>query len=692
MRNKFLNVNMIRVMLMSVVTAMALQNCGSREVTIHHRDLVLHFNHAMHSKISSVNPKAKQLMNGFTPSEYIDLSAGPVKDFELADSKTNPLQDSIGTGTEWTLRGGYEKGHVKIQKIVTIKLYDQFPDEAFFKIRYVNQSERTIEVLGWTNNHYQISPATSSIPFWSFQGESTSARRDWILPLKAGFYQKNFMGMNNTDYGGGIPIVDLWRPDAGISVGHSEVIQRLVSLPVRVDRFDSTASISVQYEYQPEMLLASGDTLETIETFVNVHQGDFYNGLKRYGDVLRSKGVEFAKAQPEAFEASWCAWGYMRDFTVDEILGTIPKLKALGIKWVTIDDGYQQAEGDWHVNASKFPRGDKQMKELVDKLHANGFKVMLWWAPLAADPASRLLTANPDLKLLSEDSAPRYITWWDSYYLSPVYEKTQQHTREMLDLFFNQWGIDGLKMDGQHLNAVPPDFNSLHPMAYPAKACEQLPEFYNMIYREATRIKPNAILQICPCGTCMSVFNMPYMNQAVASDPLNSWQIRLKGKTYKALIAETAYFGDHVELSDGRSDFASSFGVGAVPGTKFTWPKENPSVTEDNLLTVDKEKVWMKWLNLYRVKMLSKGSYLGGLYDMGYDKPETHVIAKGDTLHYAFYSNEWNGVIELKGLEAGKYRVRDYVNNIELGEVTKENPKMKFNFKNSLLVEVYPVK
>ena len=44
---------------------------------------------------------------------------------------------------------------------------------------------------------------------------------------------------------------------------------------------------------------------------------------------------------------------------------------------------------------------------------------------------------------------------------------------------------------------------------------------------------------------------MPYMNQAVASDPKSSWQVRHKGKTIKALMGPSAaYAGDHVELSD----------------------------------------------------------------------------------------------------------------------------------------------
>jgi alpha-galactosidase len=246
-------------------------------------------------------------------------------------------------------------------------------------------------------------------------------------------------------------------------------------------------------------------------------------------------------------------------------------------------------------------------------------------------------------------------------------------------------------MDGQHLNAVPRDYDQHHEITSPEQSHEKLPEFFRMIYNEANRLKPHTVIQNCPCGTCMSPFNMAYMNQAVASDPLSSWQVRSKGKSYKAIFNGGAYFGDHVELSDGRSDFASSFGIGAVLGTKFTWPKENPSVKEDNLLTPEKEIIWKKWFELYRSKMLSKETYRGELYDIGYDLPETHVIQKGDTLHYAFYNTLWNGDIALRGLTAKRYKVRDYVNDVDLGEVTKENPTMKFKFRKNLLIELYPV-
>ena len=45
-----------------------------------------------------------------------------------------------------------------------------------------------------------------------------------------------------------------------------------------------------------------------------------------------------------------------------------------------------------------------------------------------------------------------------------------------------------------------------------------------------------------------------------------------------------------------------------------------------------------KWLQIYKEKMLSRGEYLGELYDIGFDRPEAHVIRKDSEMYYAFFA------------------------------------------------------
>ena len=655
---------------------------------ITHGSLIFEVDSNLHTRFSSTIPGTKPTMEGFQPSEKIAVDKKIISNFDLEDVKERTL-DGEFTGREWVLRGIFEEEGLKLEKNLTLTVYDDFPDLISVKVKYVNDSKEDIFIDDWVNGNYQILSQQDEPPFWTFQGSSSSRRSDWIKPLEAGYYQKNYMGMNDSDYGGGIPVTSVWRTDINIAVGHLSLHPELVSLPTEMLK-NSRVSIGVLKEFDDRTLFKAKDTLSTLETFVSVSEGDYYQNLSNYSKLMQRKGIKMVEPEEAAFEPIWCAWGYGREFTMEEVQNTLPKVKELGIDWAVLDDGFQVAEGDWRPAPDRFPEGEDAIKNLVDQIHGYGLKAKIWWTPLAADPGSKALEQNPRMIIRQKNGAPQFITWWNAYYLSPTKETTISHTKYIIDLFLNEWDFDGLKMDGQHMNAVAPD----HSLQNPEEATKGLPDFFHMIYEEARKIKPNAVVENCPCGTCMSYYNMASTNQTVSSDPLSSWQIRHKGKTYKALVPNTAYYGDHVELSDNGNDFASSFGIGAVLGTKFTLPSsiENEESAKF-ILTADKEKIWKKWFSLYNEKMLSKEEYLGNLYDIGYDKPETHVIKKEDTLYFAFYAKDWNGKIEFRGLkENTNYKIVNYFDELNIGEVHSSSPNINVNFKDFILLAAFPIR
>jgi len=672
--------------------ALLAASCGTTDknektaLEVEQGNLVFKVNGNMQTQLYSTLPGAKPLMDEFQATEKLLISGKEIDRFTLENVSERELDGKV-PGKEWILEGNYGEDSLKIHKTLIIKAYQGFPDLVSTQVSYVNNSAGDLFVEGWVNNAYNIRSQGETPPFWAFQGSSSESRKDWVRPLKAGYYEKNYLGMNATDYGGGIPVTAVWRKDIDVAVGHLALVPKLVSLPTEIPENQSAVRVGVRKDFDERTRFKAKDTIQTLETFVSVSKGDYFNNLARYSSLMQARGITVVPTEEEAFEPIWCAWGYERQFTLDEIIGTLPKVKELGIKWAVLDDGFQIAEGDWNANPEKFPRGNSEIKGLVDKIHGYGLKAKIWWTPLAADPDSKVLREHPHSRVVRKDGSPQYISWWDAFYLSPTKEETIAHTKETIHLFMDTWGFDGLKMDGQHMNAVAPDYSLDNPL----QSVEGVPDFFHMIYNEARAIKPHAVVENCPCGTCMSYYNMAYMNQAVASDPLSSWQIRHKGKTYKALVPQTAYYGDHVELSDGADDFASSFGVGAVLGTKFTWPKDNPKAHESYLLTPEKEKEWKKWFALYNELMLSRAEYQGGLYDIGYDKPEGHAIRKDDQMYYAFYAENWDGPVELRGLpEEGTYTVRDYFNDKTLGDIRGNNPTLKVAFKDFLLLEVSP--
>ena len=524
---------------------------------------------------------------------------------------------------------------------------------------------------------------------WALVPTSTAEREDWVQKIEKGFSKRNYLGMNGADYGGGIPMVCLWTADECVSVGLAEPCLKLASMPVK--RRGNITKASIRQDFNNPVVLAPGDTLKALKQFVMSGRGDFFKPLSAFAQYMKDAyGYEAPVSPADAYEPVWCAWGYERTFTVDEVIGTLPKVVELGFKWVDVDDGYQICEGDWTANDRIGPDG---MRRMTDAIHAAGLKAKLWWAPMAADPESSLAKEHPELLLVQKDGTHEDISWWDSWYLSPVNPYTWKYTEDLVDMFLNDWGFDGFKLDGQHLNLSAPDYNPASGLAYPEEVCERHPEFFKHIYDRAQADKPGAVVQICPCGCAINFFYTPYMNQAVASDPESSAQIRQKRKVIAAMCPDLAYYADHVELSDGGLDFASQIGVGGIIGTKFTWPKPNPDATQcgGSLLTPEKEELLRKWVPIYTEKMLSRGKYRGELYTYGIDFPEAHVIEKDGAMYYAFYAKSWKGQpIKLRGLNPTKsYTVTEYTRDIPLTYfIDGSDPVINPKFEGNYLIEV----
>ena len=621
----------------------------------------------------------------FTASETVKGSDRSWYDFALSSQTQERVTDAYGEGEKLNLAGTSGV----LRKNLSVTIYNEFPNLALFDVSYTNIGKSQLKILEWTNNHYTIDAQKSAtgIPFWSFQSGSYERRPDWIVPLHAGFSQENYLGMNASDYGGGTPIVDVWRRDVGIGVGHVESRPRLISLPVSMPNA-SQAEMSVHYRH--EQSLSPGESFRTFRTFVTVHNGDYYQTLLTYRRFMSKQGFQMAKAPDSAFGAIWCAWGYGRNFKPQQVYDTLPTVKRMGFTWVTLDDGWQNNYGDWQLDPKKFPHGDADIKAMVERIHQEGFKAQLWWSPLSAVPNSKLLKDEPDLILENQDGSPRKISWWDSYYLCPANARVVEYHKELVRKILVDWGFDGLKLDGQHMNGVPACYNPAHHHKRPEDSVEALPDFFREIYDAAQKAKPGALVEFCPCGTAYSFFTMPHFNMSVASDPRGSFQVRTKGKTIKGLMGDDVpYFGDHVELSDNHDDFASTLGIGGVVGTQFVLP----SLVEKHGrfdLTPEHAESFQKWLQLYQEKGLSRGQYLGTLYDIGFDRPEAHVIRKDKKMYYAFFAANWKGTVELRGLDDRAYHVVDYVDGKDFGIVRGPIAHLSADFSKHLLLEATP--
>jgi alpha-galactosidase len=648
-------------------------------------NLRVEFDNHLRSRVVALFDHQEKVLGPFTASETVTTAGKVWTEFVLISQKEAPIKDTFGEGKRLIIEG--KAGALK--KSVSVTVYDNFPTMAFFDVQYTNTGNTALTVKSWRNNAYTINaqPGERQPPFWSYQSGSYEKRPNWVLPLHANFQQENYQGMNASDYGGGTPVVDVWRRDVGMAVGHVETRPKLVSLPVSMP---DPAHARISVLFAKEIPLSPGESFHTFRTFVAVHQGDYFRALTDYRRFMMKQGFQMATAPTDGFGAIWCAWGYGRSVQPKQVYDTLPTAKRLGFKWVTLDDGWQNNVGDWALDPKKFPNGDADMKALVDRIHQEGFKAQLWWSPMSAVPNSELLRDHPDYALLNRDGSKRKVSWWNSYYLCPADQRVVEYHKALVKKILVDWGFDGLKLDGQDMNGVPACYNPAHHHAQPEDSVEALPDFFRAIYDTAQSVKPGALVEFCPCGTGYSFFTMPHFNMSVASDPESSFQVRSKAKTLKALMGDNVpFFGDHVELSDGGNDFASTIGVGGVVGTQFVLPSEVQKKSK-SVLTPEREKDFEKWLAIYREKMLSRGQYLGQLYDIGFDVPETHVIRKDQTMYYAFYAKQWKGTVELRGLQDRNYSVVDYVTGKSLGTVAGRSAHLPIDFERNLLLEVKP--
>jgi len=603
---------------------------------------------------------------------------------------------------------------ISIDRTLVLEVYDDFPNLALVSTSYKNAGNGDIQIEKVLMQEHRFSAKQADAkaqPYdmWAFQGSSYDWGKDDVFKLTRTSSQPNLMGEAvKGGYGGGIPVVAFWTGEVGEAIGHIETLPWTLSIPVKVE---SDGRVAAQVTIPVNSTLKPGDSYSTPRSFVSVYHGDFYEPLRLWSSVLQKEGWEIPKPSNEAYSVAWCGWGYEFNVTPKEMLGTVPKLKELGIKWATLDDRWFDTYGDWNPRSDTFP--DDSMKQMVDDFHKQGILAQLWWLPLGAEDGqgkweshkyivSKVAKEHPDWFILDKEGKHGRMTR-DLAALCPAVPEVQSYFKQLTEKFIRDWGFDGSKLD--NIYSVPACYNPAHHHKSPQDSVNAMADVYKVIFQTTRSIKPNSVTQACPCGTPPSIAWLPFIDQAVTADPVGAVQVRRRIKMYKALMGpEAAVYGDHVELSsmtrvgtDGWSehgtDFASTLGTGGVLGTKFVWPDPGPKFKAVNL-TTEKENHWKKWIALYNEKMLSKGDFLD-LYIYGYDMPEAYAIEKDGKMYYAFFASKedgtFSGDVELRGLKPGTYHVQDYEVGKDLGTVQAEAgkiPKLKTEFKQHLLLEV----
>lgn len=224
---------------------------------------------------------------------------------------------------------------------------------------------------------------------------------------------------------------------------------------------ESFAYTILEYDFQENLLVVEKevDSLEVnhgvIPFRLYIGEGDEQALWDEYTSMMPHHRQPLKKC------TGWTSWYYYYTKITQEII--LDNVKALAktkapLDVFQIDDGYQQAIGDWLLVNTKFPAG---MKPIADEIKVAGYRPGLWLAPFICDAKSELYQKHPDWLLRDSKGKPVKAGWnpgWSGwFYALDLYAPgLQDYLREVFQTILDEWGYQMVKLDFLYAVALLP--------------------------------------------------------------------------------------------------------------------------------------------------------------------------------------------------------------------------------------------
>ena len=150
--------------------------------------------------------------------------------------------------------------------------------------------------------------------------------------------------------------------------------------------------------------------------------------------------------KPFATPIGWSTWDYyFTSATEDDVKENVDFISADSvfkekIKYIALDDGWQQREGDWK-SGSRYPSG---LKSLVEYINANGFEAGIWIAPTRLHFLCGTIMRRNEFLIRNELGDP--VMDEDMYVLDPTHPDGERFLRETFT-YLNDCGFKFYKLD-----------------------------------------------------------------------------------------------------------------------------------------------------------------------------------------------------------------------------------------------------
>lgn len=245
---------------------------------------------------------------------------------------------------------------------------------------------------------------------------------------------------------------DTWSYDLSINNTANQISSIFLSTKGRVISSKSGFFI----EFQQGKIFIDKDICE-----INLHQATEPT-LKGAYVLAKNKYFPFTNKQiPEEMytTAQFNTWiQLLYNQNEQDILAYAKEIIQQGYKpgILMIDDGWNPYYGKWTFDQAKFTNP----KQMIDILHKQGFKIMLWICPhISPDSEVYRELANKNYLVKNADGKIAVREWWNGHsaLLDMSNPDTQNWIKMQLDNLINNFGVDGFKFDAGDARFYYPD-------------------------------------------------------------------------------------------------------------------------------------------------------------------------------------------------------------------------------------------
>jgi alpha-galactosidase len=158
----------------------------------------------------------------------------------------------------------------------------------------------------------------------------------------------------------------------------------------------------------------------------------------------------------------WCSWYcFGPSVTAKQVLDNLDTIARdfPSLKYIQIDDGYQNAMGDWLDTGAAF---GGNVREVLDAIRRRGFEPAIWVAPFVAEEASAVFKTHPNWFIRGDDGLPMrsdrvtFGGWrrgpW--YAIDGTHPEAQEHLSRVFRTMRSEWGCTYFKLDANFWGAM----------------------------------------------------------------------------------------------------------------------------------------------------------------------------------------------------------------------------------------------